>query len=85
MEAFQVVGAIVLGLIFSVTPIPVLPRLYLAKLRGLKEEKVGPVLFVGFAVFGALWASLPLAFIFVVASSNLIRKQTKPTAESVES
>jgi hypothetical protein len=72
MEAFQVVGAIVLGLFFSFTPIPLLPRLYLIKLRGLKEERTGPVLFIAFAVFGALWACLPIAFIYAIGSANAL-------------
>ena len=72
MELFQVVGAGFLGLFFSVTPIPVLPRLYWTKLRGLREENTGPVLFAFFAIFGAIWASLPIAFILAVGSSDTL-------------
>ncbi len=72
MEAFQVVGAALMGLLLSVTPIPVLPRLYWSKLLGLREENTGPLLLISFAVFGALWAALPIAFIFAVASSNAL-------------
>ncbi len=72
METFQVVGAALLGLFFSVTPIPILPRLYWIKLSGLREENTGPVLIVLFAIFGALWASLPFAFIFAIGSSNAL-------------
>jgi len=72
MEAFQVIGAVLLGLFFSITPIPFLPRLYLAKLCGLKDENTGPIFFVLFALFGAIWASLPFAFIFAICSSNVL-------------
>ena len=72
MEALQVLGAVLLGLFFSVTPIPILPRLYWLKLSGLREENTGPVVFFLFAIFGALWASLPFAFIFAVGSSNAL-------------
>ena len=72
MEVLQILGAVLFGLFLSVTPIPILPRLYWHKLSGLREENTGPFLFVLFAVFGALWASLPFAFIFAVGSSNAL-------------
>ncbi len=64
MEILSIIGGTLFGLIFSITPIPYLPMMYIQGARETweKDHSIGWLLF--FLIANILWPLFPIVMIF---------------------